>query len=157
MIRNEHLLRYFKYDLPWILAFQMIKSIVAFSQGLWQRHPTTHRSPPTSTFLKMKLTNRCFSGNSLLLHCQRCLNIFDSASSSISSRGFFQCFFCGKDITHNFFALSTNILHIIRSTCPKSGITILKRALQHGPCINFKWKFGLCQFQVCFDPLGLFS
>ena len=130
MVRNEHLLRYVKYDLPWILAFQMIKFIVAFSQDVWRRHPTTHRSPSTSTFLKMKLSNRCFSGNSLLLHCQSHLNIFDPASSSISSRGLFQCFFSSKNITHKAFALSTNILHIIPSTCPKSGIAVLRRALQ---------------------------
>ena len=93
MVRNEHLLRYFKYNLPWSLAFQLITSIEAFSQGVWWRHPTTHRSPRTSTFLKIKLSNRCFSGNSLLLHCQRYLNIFCPARSSISSRGFSQCFF----------------------------------------------------------------
>ena len=130
MIRNEHLLRYFKYDLPWILAFQMIKSIVAFSQGVWRKHPTTHRSPLTFTFLKIKLSNKCFSENSLLLHCQRHLNIFDPASSSISSRGLFQCFFSSKNITHKAFSLSTNILHIIPSTCPKSGIAVLRRVLQ---------------------------
>lgn len=155
MVRNEHLLRYFKYNLPWSLAFQLITSIEAFSQGVWWRHPTTHRSPRTSTFLKIKLSNRCFSGNSLLLHCQRYLNIFCPARSSISSRGFLQCFFSSKNITHKAFALSTNILHIIPSTCPKSRITILRRALQW-PLHYFQMKILFMSVSSMFRLTGSF-
>ena len=69
----------------------------------------------------------------------------------------FQSFFCGKDITDIVLAFSTNILNIIPNTCPKSRITPLRKALQHGPYINFKWMCGLYQFQVCFHLLDLLS